>query len=211
MQQTPVTLLLTATVICTILPFSSCLLINFTECSDANRGAVQWVDVEPCEQEPCIFIAHEHVKVRVGVKTPIEMRNPTLMAYLVGMNIPFPGWELKICDQINCPAVPGTEFEVFEQVKVPYVPATIESDVNFIATEEDGTELVCVKVHVGISDGRQHFLKIDAVKALQTYESMKHFANNPMFLQTAFMKAAKHRSSSQEQEQVQVQEQESIQ
>lgn len=99
--------------------------MRFKPCSIAGYGAVKWVKISPCDQDPCIFKPMTDVTITVSAIAPKDIRSAKLQAYLEGMSRPFPGFTMDICEQTRCPIRKGTPFQLSHTVKIPIVPTKV--------------------------------------------------------------------------------------
>ena len=108
--------------------------MRFKPCSTAGAGAVKWVKITPCDTDPCVFRPMTDVTITVSAIAPRDIQSAKLQAYLEGMNTPFPGFTMELCDQAHCPIRKGTPFILTHTVRVPVVPTKVSLMIAKIST-----------------------------------------------------------------------------
>ena len=114
-----------ACVSCRRIRSPSTRLMDFTPCSSVGADSVRWVKITPCTKDPCVFKPGSKVTITVSAVAPRDINSATLQAYVAGMNQPFPGFQMDICDQAACPIKKGTTFLLTQTLTIPEVPTTV--------------------------------------------------------------------------------------
>ena len=119
-------------------PAVAVLLLSLALAGDARRiqykdcgsGEIQWVDVDPCDKEPCMFKKNTIVHVSAEVLAKKDVSSATLKAtVLLGdVEVEYPGIEPDVCKIVKCPIKSGDRFTVNMDVEVAdYFPAVSSS------------------------------------------------------------------------------------
>ncbi|KAI1278369.1 Mite group 2 allergen Pso o 2 [Halotydeus destructor] len=123
--------------------------ISFTDC---GKGEIQWVDVVPCEKEPCMFKKGTNVTLTASVianqDTDTAKMDVTLDIF--GAPVAYPGIDGNICNKVNCPIVKGKQYNAtFYIIADNSIFPTAKADSTWDATGSAG-RLFCAIAKVGI-------------------------------------------------------------
>ncbi|KAI1278367.1 Mite group 2 allergen Eur m 2 [Halotydeus destructor] len=118
---------------------------------DCGNGEIQWVDVEPCTEEPCQFDKGITVSVKAAfiANQNTKAGDVSVTINIEDMEIEYPGVETDLCKIMTCPLVKGQTYVAdYKIVTADYLPE-ITTTLTVKANGENGP-LACANARAGL-------------------------------------------------------------
>ena len=92
--------------------------LTFTDCGNHE---VQFVDVDPCDSDPCVFSKKQEVHGITGVISAKSAAAATITMKIkvFGQEVSVPGLDPDVCKITQCPITAGKQFTIETKMKVP--------------------------------------------------------------------------------------------
>ncbi|KAI1278368.1 Mite group 2 allergen Gly d 2.02 [Halotydeus destructor] len=122
--------------------------ISFTDC---GKGEVKWVDVSPCDNEPCMFKKGTNVTMIASIiaNQDTETASLEVTVDILGIPVDYPGIDSNLCDKVSCPIVTGKQYEATYVIFADDYFPSLKTEMTWDATGSAGN-MFCAKAMVGI-------------------------------------------------------------
>ncbi|XP_015788089.1 mite group 2 allergen Lep d 2 [Tetranychus urticae] len=134
----------TIAIVALFLAYAQARNITFSNCSP--NGKINFVNVIPCEAEPCTFKTGDEVHLNGQYKTSIAASKPTLKAEIKvdGEWVEYPEVESDACKYTSCPIEANVAYPYVLDTNVIDWPESFATEMRFRLFADDGkTELIC--------------------------------------------------------------------
>ncbi|XP_015788087.1 NPC intracellular cholesterol transporter 2 [Tetranychus urticae] len=142
----------TIAVFALFLAYAQARNVSFTNCSP--NGKINFVNIIPCETEPCNFKTGEEVHLNGEFVSTLSASKPTLKSELkMGDDwIAYADVHNDACEYTNCPIEANVPYRFALNTEVFDWPRSFETEMRFRAIGDDGTtELICGKTTIGVT------------------------------------------------------------
>lgn len=130
--------------------------IQFEDCSDGlNLADIEYVDVEPCTEEPCIFKKGTTAKMTAKLKSKADIADASIevTVEMDEIEVPYPGIETDVCKKVPCPIKIGQEMPLEYEIEVEDFFPEMITYMKWVATEDSsGKQIICAKAKIGVKD-----------------------------------------------------------
>ncbi|XP_015788086.1 NPC intracellular cholesterol transporter 2 [Tetranychus urticae] len=123
---------------------------TFTNCSE--KGVIKFVNVEPCDSDPCTFTSGQEVHLNGVLVSPAASNSPQLKVTVkvAGIYFNYPGVSSDACDYLSCPLEADVDTPFALSLKVLSLPLPLETQIRFQLLDSDGSELNCGETTVRV-------------------------------------------------------------
>ena len=134
-----------------IVATSSGTHIKFEECDDV-LGIIQYVDVNPCNEEPCKFKKGQKVTVEMSIVPKETFENGVLSVVvdMEGVEVEYPDIETDLCKKFGCPLAKGVETKAtYELIAKDFFPDML-TEVKWESKDFNQKVIFCAKAKISI-------------------------------------------------------------